>query len=353
MNHELSRRSLLRFAAGTTAAVGMAGFAGTAAAAPTGLRVLTINTWMNGTKVPDGLNRVAAVIRQVDADIVLLSEAKTATADLVPLLAAAGATYHRATSSDPGVLSKFPIASAGTLPGMAKAVIPLGDKTLVAYAAHLEYRWYATYLPRGYGAGVPSGEFSEFGWNKIPGGPVTDVAAVQRCNDASGRPGVIDRFLADAEAERARGRMVLLGGDFNEPSALDWTTGTKDLYDHNGTVVPWGSTAKLAAAGYVDAYRSTFPDPATHPGFTWPASNADAPVSSLTWAPDADERDRIDYLFSSPGSGLRVTGAGIVGPRASIVRSKRVDEPEAGEFTANPTPWPTDHKAVLATYAVG
>lgn len=349
----MSRRSLLRLAAGTAAAAGVAGMAAPASATPNRLRVLTINTWLNGTQVPSGLDRVASVIRSVDADIVLLSEAKTATADLVELLGAAGARYEAATSGDPGVLSKFPIESAGTLPGMAKAVIRIGGQTVAAYAAHLEYRWYATYLPRGYGAGVPSGEFVQYGWNKIPSGPITDVAAVQRCNVASGRPGVIERFLADAAAERARGRIVLLGGDFNEPSTLDWTEATKNLYDHNGTVIPWGSTAALAAAGYIDAYRTVFPNPVTHPGFTWPASNPDAAVSKLTWAPEADERDRIDYLFTSPGPGLSVVSAGIVGPRGSIVRNQRVDEPEAGEFAAHTTPWPTDHKAVLATYALG
>lgn len=94
-------------------------------------------------------------------------------------------------------------------------------KQIAAYSAHLAYTSYATYLPRGYGAGVPKpGEFSEFGWNKMPSGPVTDPPeTVQRVNINSGRPKAISTFVDDAAKERAKGRSVILGGDFNEPSA--------------------------------------------------------------------------------------------------------------------------------------
>ncbi|MDH6279589.1 hypothetical protein [Prescottella agglutinans] len=66
--------------------------------------------------------------------------------------------------------------------------------------------------------------------------PVTDLAVVQRVNSASGRPAVIWAFLADAAAEQAEGRAVITGGDFNEPSHLDWTAATRDMVDHNGVV---------------------------------------------------------------------------------------------------------------------
>jgi len=38
------------------------------------------------------------------------------------------------------------------------------------------------------------------------------------------------------DARKEKGNIILLGGDFNEPSHLDWKENTKNLWDHNGTV---------------------------------------------------------------------------------------------------------------------
>ncbi|WP_137723752.1 endonuclease/exonuclease/phosphatase family protein [Prescottella subtropica] len=353
MTNGLTRRQALKILTAGTAAVGVGALA---TAAPAGarpgpeIRVLSLNTWHGGAKITNGADRIVDLIRSTRASIVLLSEAGDTTAELATRLAAQGLHFEAATSSDTGILSAFPIVETGKLDYMVKAVVTVDDLEIAVYAAHLEYRWYATYLPRGYGGGHPSGEFSEFGWNKLPGGPVTDADTVLRVNAASGRPAVIEAFLADAAAEQQKGRQVLMGGDFNEPSHLDWAADTRDLYDHHGVVVPWQSTRLLEAAGFVDAYRATYPSAVTHPGFTWPSDNPNVAVSDLTWAPDADERDRIDYVFAGPGTRLRLQSAGIVGPRETIVRSERVAETSRDNFVASPTPWPTDHKAVLATY---
>ncbi len=132
----------------------------------------------------------------------------------------------------------------------------------------------------------------------MPSGPVTDPETVQRVNINSGRPKAISTFVDDAAKERAKGRSVILGGDFNEPSALDWTDGTRNLFDHNGVVVPWESTRLLDQAGFVDAYRSKYPNPATHPGFTWPSDNPDVDTSQLTWHPR--QTNAIGSTTSSP-----------------------------------------------------
>lgn len=353
----ISRRSALKglgLAAGLVT-LGSSG-AGLAFAqpSPTELRVLAINTWLNGTRIDNGLELVAGIIQSTGASVVLLSEARTAAADLVVILERLGLKFYSAPSEDTAVLSLYPIQETGLFEYMTKAVIAPGGVPIAVYAAHLQYQWYATYLPRGYGAGVPEpGRFAEYGWDKIPTGPVTDVAAVTQINDESGRPTEIAEFIADAALEQAKGRAVILGGDLNEPSTLDWTPATKDLFDHNGVVLPWGSTQRLRDAGFVDAYRHLYPDPVTHPGFTWPTDNPDASVSSLTWTPEADERDRIDYIFAGPSPQLTLTSAGIVGPRGSIVRNQRVEESTADNFVSSPLPWPTDHKAVIASYRLG
>lgn len=349
----ISRRNVVQGLAGA-AAVGALSLTGSPALATsshqTSLKVLVLNAWYGGKKITGGVQMIADIIRESGASLVFIPEAKETTPEIVAKLQDSGLQFQHTMTGDTAIISAYPIGETTPFPFLTKAIVTVGKTEIAAYAAHLEYRWYATYLPRGYGAGVPSGEFSEYGWDKIPSGPITDVSAVNRVNDASGRPAAIAEFITDAHKERRRGRLVVMGGDFNEPSTLDWTKRTARLFDHHGVVLSWGSTQALKDAGFVDAYRLRHPNPASHPGFTWPASNPSAEISELTWTPEADERDRIDYVFHYPDSRLRLTGAEVVGPKGSIVRSQRVDESGRDPIILSDIPWPTDHKGVLASY---
>lgn len=353
---QLSRRNVLRGLTGAVAVGAMSWAATNPANALIGtgstVKTLVLNAWFGGTAVSGGVDMIVQIIKQTGATIVFLPEAKSTTSDIVQKLNASGATFDFRMSGSTAVISAYPIAETATLPFMTKAVLTVGTVQIAAYAAHLQYQWYATYLPRGYGAGVPSGEFSEHGWNKIPSGPITDPPALNRVNTASGRPDAVNRFIADARSERLLGRVVLLGGDFNEPSTLDWTEATANRFDHNGVVMPWQSTQALKDAGFTDDFRKKYPDPVRNPGFTWPASNPNAAVSSLTWAPEADERDRIDYLFHFADPRLSWQDTQLVGPRGSIVRNQRVDESSDETFLLSDAAWPTDHKGVLSSYTL-
>lgn len=311
-----------------------------------------LNAWHGGKQVAGGVGMIADIIKASGATLAFIPEANETTPDIVARLNAEGSDFQYKLTGDNAIISAYPIGEVTALPYITKAVVTVGSVEIAAYAAHLQYRWYATYLPRGYGAGVPSGPYSEHGWNKIPSGPVTDEAGVDGVNEESGRPRVIAQFIEDALQERRLGRAVIIGGDFNEPSTLDWTKRTARLFDHHGVIQRWGSTQLLQDAGYIDAYRHRYPNPVTHPGFTWPSDNPTVAVNVLTWAPEADERDRIDYIFHHPDGRLKLKDAWVVGPRASIVRSRRVTESGKDRFVLAEIPWPTDHKGVLASYTV-
>lgn len=125
-------------------------------------------------------------------------------------------------------------------------------------------------------------------------------------------------MLADIDAACALAPApVLLTGDFNEPSELDWTAAARSLHTH---VVRWPATRRLAAR-LVDAVRAVHPDPLAQPLASW------------TTAPAAREKhDRIDFVFVSPQLG--VVDAALVGPCAPA--------------RVRVTPYPSDHHAVLA-----
>jgi endonuclease/exonuclease/phosphatase family metal-dependent hydrolase len=317
------------------------------------LNVLTLNLWKGGTAVKDGLQRAADAIEQVDADVAFLPERLTPSrVDTTPTLAAA-LGYQHVSATDTGVVSRYPIVSTTTVgTRWTKVVIDVNGTEVAVYGGHLEYRWYAEYLPRGYGPTAVGDWPTEYlGGAELPA-PVTDVPTMLAMNEQSGRPDSARELLADVNAEKRGGRQVVVGGDFNEPSSQDWVESTKQLFDHRGTVVPWQTTKTLLDGGLVDSYRAAHPDPVKNPGFTWPAGNPDATVGSLTWAPKADERDRIDYVFFAPSSRLTLTSSEVVGPRASIVRSQRVDDDSTDAIITPVSGWPSDHKGVLSTFTV-
>lgn len=313
------------------------------------LNVLTFNVWHGGTQIDDGAREIADILRQTDADVTFLPEQGDAPRQVAALLG-----YDHVIATDTGIVSRYPILETSTVDRWwTKAVLDVNGTEVVAYGGHLEYRWYATYLPRGYGGAVlgdwPDGWDT---WDKLPGGPVTDVDAILEANRQSGRPATAAALVADVAAERAAGRIAVVGGDFNEPSVQDWTEATADLQDHHGLVIPWQSTQTLLDGGLVDAFREVHPDPVANPGVTWPSDNPLFPTTDLTWAPEADERDRIDYVFVTPDERVTVDDAIVVGPQSTIVRNERVDDDSADEILTPDAVWPSDHKAVLASFSV-
>ncbi|HUH27847.1 endonuclease/exonuclease/phosphatase family protein [Gelidibacter sp.] len=318
------------------------------------LRVLQFNIWQEGTIVPGGFNAIIEEVIRTDADLIALSEVrnydeKSLAERLVNALAERGHTYYSERSEDSGILSRYPILSQTAVyplkndqGSVTKAIIKINNKAIAFYSAHLDYRHCSLYLPRGYHSST---------WEKLEH-IVTDSLTIATDNLASRRDEAINALIKDAMNENALGRLVIFGGDLNEPSFLDWTEDTKDLYDHNGVVMRWPNTLALDKAGFIDTYREIYPNPLTHPGFTFPADTRLVPIKKLAWAPDADDRDRIDYVFYLPSDKLKLMDARVIGPKGSIVRNKRQLETSKDPIESPDGIWPTDHKNVLAVFKI-
>lgn len=316
------------------------------------VNVLQLNIWQEGTSVNGGFDGIVDVVLQSKADVVTLSEVRNYSNTkfnerIVAALKAKGSVFYSFYDNNVGILSRFPIASftAGIHDGdFDKAILKIDPKvTIAVYSAHIDYTHYACYLPRGYDGTT---------FKKIKA-PITDVNKVLEENLASTRDEAINAFMEDAVAEQKNGNIVILGGDFNEPSYLDWTTATKDLFDHHGTVIPWQNSLALKNKGYQDAYRVKYADPVKYPGFTWAAFNKDVALSKLVWAPDADERDRIDFIYYNDDKRMHLENITIVGPSGSIVRGKGFeDKSQADTFLEPNGIWPSDHKGVLANFSI-
>ena len=314
-------------------------------------KVLQFNIWQEGAVVKGGFDAVADEIVRSDADFVTLSEVRnyhnTRFCDrIVEALKERGQTYYSFYTEDTGLLSRYPISDSSTVyplnddrGSIYRLVAKKGDQEFAVYTAHLDYRNCAYYDVRGYDGND---------WKKIE--PVTSLDSILLLNRASVRDDAMARFVSVAEKDKAAGRIVILGGDFNEPSHLDWTEATKDMRDHYGLAIPWDVSVMLEKAGYKDSYREKYPDPVTHPGFTCPGDCPDIALEKLVWSPEADDRDRIDFIMYAPFEGLSLTDVTIVGPKGDILRGERVTENTADPIIEPLGIWPTDHKAVLATF---
>ncbi len=315
------------------------------------LTVLQFNIWQEGTVIAGGFDAIADEIARLKPDFVTLSEVRnyhdTRFCDrIVSALAERGEEYHSFYSYDSGLLSRYPITDSATVfphegdhGTIYRLNTKIDGKDFAVYTGHLDYQNDTYYEVRAYDGNS---------WNRMEE-PLTDVDSIMARNLLSLRDEAIDSFLADAARQHEAGAIVIFGGDFNEPSHLDWTEATRDSADHPGVVIEWPNTLALHKAGYRDAYREVYPDPVTHPGYTYPSDNAALPPEKITWAPLSDERDRIDYIFFRPDTAtdMQAVEAAVVGPKSSIAYCKRINECSADSFIQPLGVWPTDHKGVL------
>ncbi|MBL8061439.1 MAG: endonuclease/exonuclease/phosphatase family protein [Anaerolineales bacterium] len=126
----------------------------------------------------------------------------------------------------------------------------------------------------------------------------------------------------------SNGMPVFLAGDFNAPSHLDWTEDMVGVRKQIKYAMEWTVSKAVMDAGFRDSFREAHPDPKTEPGLTWWANRPQV----NGWNPNPDDpQDRIDFIYAA---GSSVTLESIV----------------IGEETVSP--FPSDHRAVMSTFAV-
>ena len=110
---------------------------------------------------------------------------------------------------------------------------------------------------------------------------------------------------------------VIIGGDFNSGSHLDWIENTK--HAHYNKVVKWPVSTKMTDSGFKDSFRESNPDPLKTLEGTWGFLNNEI-IS-----------DRIDFIYYK-GDELKVKYSKIV-----------MDDPPGGFFNS-------DHRAILTVF---
>ena len=138
------------------------------------------------------------------------------------------------------------------------------------------------------------------------------------------------------EAGHPKGNVPLLvGGDWNCPSHLDWTAETAKVFRFRRALDLPVSRA-MAAAGFVDAFRVVHPDPVQVAGITWSPlyrGSVEKPVPA----------NRIDRLYVNAAE----SAAALV-PIAATVIPRRLED---SSVPAAERVFPSDHGGVVVDLA--
>jgi len=283
---------------------------------PQTLRVMSFNIWVGGEAGGQPLEQTAAVIRAARADIVGIQESfgrnqpRTDNAEKIAQLL--GWNHVNLQGGSTSIITRFPIVDK--TPQGWGAALQINDKeTVYLFNAHLAPSPYQPYqlaeIPYG------NGRFIK-----------TEAETIDEAKKARGRQ--VTALLADIQSVVEQGRPMFLTGDMNEPSHQDWTQAAADLGQCQ-IKVEYPTTKAITDLSFVDAFRVIHSDETTRRGHTWtPTKASDDP---------SERHDRIDYVFFH-GSRLKVTSVEVVG-----------EATEAGADIVV-TPYPSDHRAVVAQF---
>ena len=242
-----------------------------------------------------GPPRVIDVIRDSKADIVAMQE----TYGSGEMIAQQLDFHFQPRGTNVSVHSRFPIVEDISVFEPFKcvgALIELPSKQRIAV--------YSIWLP--YGEDI---------WKPMIRAKSSDAEMLEACEpsakDLTKMYAAIQKRLSD---EKYEGSPLIIAGDFNSMSHLDYTEAAKPQYKR---VLDWRTSHVLIDAGLKDSYRDLHPKVDREKDVTWSPKNPD------------QEQERIDYIYYG-GEGLQAKD------------SVRIIE-HAVKF-------PSDHAAVVTTF---
>jgi exonuclease III len=268
------------------------------------IKVMTWNIWhggLHGTEA-DGFKKdsvntinVYKVIHQEAPDVLLMQETYCCGMEIAEQ---AGYPHSVRASSNLSIHSKYPIMDTLKIfnPFNAHAaVIDVEGQELLFVNTWLHY------LPDSF-EGIKTMSPDSLIANEGP----------TRLKEITAIISAVDRLKTSLKIP------VIIGGDFNSPSHLDWVESTKEF--HYGKVVAWPVSTLMQERDYIDSFREAHPDPTQTLEGTWGYLSPREIIS-----------DRIDFVYYN-SQNLKTIYSKIV-----------MEDPEGGFFNS-------DHRAILTQF---
>lgn len=271
---------------------------------PSHLNIFSWNIWHGGHRYGQavGLERVIEIIKATNPDIVGLVE----TYGSGEVIADSLGYYFYLISSNLSIMSRYPMtetvkAFRPSNFGGVQLDLGVGGK-LVYFNTWLDY--------------LPDVDASIRQLNKTPEQLVKDEGPTRHA-EIKEILKKIDPYLKNSD-----NLPLIMGGDFNMGSHLDWTEATKGI--HYNRAVSWPESKEMIKAGFSDSYRELHINPLLDPGLTWgirAATNTD--LYGL--------RDRIDFIY---------------------YKAKKLDPMESRVIDYHPIMFPSDHAAIMTRFYI-
>lgn len=294
------------------------------------LAVMSYNTWQGGSNVNGYHEKQLRFILESGVDVIGLQEAASGN-HTIRLGKALGWDYWQSNRSV-GIISRYPfVEEYGEL---APVEIPAtDDEASPGGGVRINLN--------GQSKEVVEVNFWNVHLNAYPYGPY------HFCDDNQTEQFVLDNETFAGRTPQTAGTLeamsgqidaaqeipVILTGDFNAPSYLDWTDALREKNCGIGGNFPWPASTLPAEAGLVDSFRVAHPDPVLEQCLSW------SPIypfrDGSTGVPEP--QDRIDFVYATES--LQVLGSECV----AAGNPQPVPDHEDNQ-------WTSDHLAVLTHY---
>jgi len=304
------------------------------------LKVMTWNTWGRLNQDPrytinnkTARERTIEIIRDSGADIIAMIETYGSAADIAKALE----FHHYTPAADANlcIFSRYPLTDIDSLDGLspfsfiaATATLPSGQKIRV----------YDIWL-------TSSGRHIVEIKNK-------ELPDQRYCEGDDVRFEQLETFLEHDDLKQHLANSdkvpVIVAGDFNCVSHLDYTVGTRHSKLNQSRVLPTKVSKAMHKVGFSDTYRQSNPDildatlghtwTTVGTGYVYEEGKGFVPVEEN---PEPEYRDpyaRIDYIYSI-GSRLRAKNS------TDITQHRSQSARSFPEF-------PSDHAAVLTEFRI-
>ena len=222
------------------------------------LRVMVWNVLHGANDVTRGAEKTLKIIREVNPDIVLLQESYDINGER-PKLGAwlageLGWNQHQAQSTHLCVLTPLNIVTTffhNEWHGVGAKVRDSMGRELLAWSTWIDYRAYITYALR---ENLTISDEDLLALESVGSNRLIQANAIIEHLFNTGQ--------LDADIP------LLVGGDWNCPSHLDWTVDTTRVYKRR-RALPLPVSTAMQSAGFTDTFRALYPNPVQHPGITW------------------------------------------------------------------------------------
>lgn len=263
------------------------------------LKLMVWNIWHGGKEHGNevGVQRVVDVIREADPDVIAMIE----TYGSGPAIADALGYNFYLRSSNLSILSRYPFGESIDIfeafnCGGIHIVLEEGKEVAIVNT-------WLNYLP---------GFSDEMELENLPADVIYE-------NEGETRYAEIKRILDELQkaTRNSKNVPIILAGDFNSPSHLDFTRNMVEK--HWGYQIEWPVTREIETAGFIDSFRKIHPDPMMDYGGTQPSNIFDT------------FHYRIDYIFYK-GKNLKPVSSEVI--------------------SWHPVKFPSDHNAVITIFEV-